>query len=51
MVDNDTVASVNKIVSTDDDEDESSVLDGDCSIEDMSAGEQTSLIDDNNIEE
>ena len=48
LVDNDTVVSVNKIVNTD--SDDGTEPSGGCSLEDMqdSAGEQTSLIDDNN---
>ena len=51
LIDNDTVVSVNKIVNTDDEEDENTLPSGGCTFEDMSAGEQTSLIDENNIEE
>ena len=43
LVDNDTVVSVNKIVNTDKD-DEDTTPSGGCTIEDMSAGEQTSII-------
>ena len=50
LVDNDTVVSVNKIVSTDDDEEDNTSSTG-CTIEEMSAGEQTSFIDDNDIKE
>jgi DNA gyrase subunit A len=50
LVDNDTVASVNKIVNTDD-EDDNTAPTGGCTTEEMSAGEQTSLIDNNDIKE
>ena len=44
LVDNDTVVSVNKIVNTDKDDDESEPAGG-CTIEDMSpSGEQTSIL-------
>ena len=41
LVDNDTVVSVNKIVNTDGDDTSSS---GGCSADDMTSGEQTSII-------
>ena len=50
LVDSDTVASVNKIVNTDD-EDDNTAPTGGCTTEEMSAGEQTSLIDNNDIKE
>ena len=49
LVDNDTVASVNKIVNTDKD-DEEDIPSGGCNIEDMTDGEQTSLIENNDEE-
>jgi DNA gyrase subunit A len=50
LVDNDTVASVNKIVNTDEDEDSLAPEDSSTN-EEISVGEQTSLIDNTDIEE
>ena len=44
LVDNDTVVSVNKIVNTDKDDSESQTPSGGCVVEDMTDGEQTSII-------
>ena len=45
LTDNDVVVSVNKIVNTDKDDSSDSTGAG-CSVEDMTEGEQTSLVDD-----